>query len=473
MRFNFKLIAILILSLSPALAADRVPPVVNYRGLLKSAAGSAVNGAMPMRFGMYAGGTRIWYAEYRTVAVQNGNFSVRLGSADQDGNSLNAFDGSNQSAATLPVDPALLAGADASTAVELEIEVHNGSHYELLSPRVKMSSVLFALKADTLDGYDSSQLAKLDGSGRVLAGNGTPVIDADGSWIGPTAGLVGPAGPAGAPGEVGAAGPAGPAGPTGLTGATGPAGPVGLTGPAGAQGIVGAKGDKGDTGATGATGAAGAVGATGPIGPSGPIGLTGLPGAPGAQGIQGVKGDKGDTGAAGPAGPAGATGATGATGAAGANGAIGATGATGATGAQGAKGDKGDPGTFNGSDSIATTGSITAGNGLSVSGAVSLPSSSISSGNLAGGAVTAAKQFTYVSSSGNHTAVVADCGAGYVAVGGGSNCTGLLNQNIASCHCNGPSCTSCSTGTAMQQYWLTSCAVAFSSNRSTAVCVKQ
>ena len=122
----------------------------------------------------------------------------------------------------------------------------------------------------------------------------------------------------------GSTGPQGPPGPSGPTGATGPQGPIGLTGPAG------------DTGATG---------------PQGPIGLTGPTGAAGATGSQGPIGLTGDTGATGPQGPIGLTGPAGATGATGPQGPIGLTGPAGPQGPAG------------------TSGSYTAGSGITITGA--------------------------------------------------------------------------------------------------------
>jgi len=109
----------------------------------------------------------------------------------------------------------------------------------------------------------------------------------------------------------GSTGPQGPPGPSGPTGATGPQGPIGLTGPAGPTGATGPQGPIGLTGDTGATGPQGPIGLTGPTGatgatgPQGPIGLTGPAGATGATGPQGPIGL---TGPAGPQGPAGTSG---------------------------------------------------------------------------------------------------------------------------------------------------------------------
>ena len=94
----------------------------------------------------------------------------------------------------------------------------------------------------------------------------TPVIAANGMWIGANTGLAGPTGSVGA---------TGPTGPTGATGATGPIGPTGLTG---ATGPTGPSGPTGPTGATGASGSTGPTGLTGPAGSTGPTGPTVYPG---------------------------------------------------------------------------------------------------------------------------------------------------------------------------------------------------
>lgn len=134
----------------------------------------------------------------------------------------------------------------------------------------------------------------------------TPVIAANGMWIGANTNLIG---------ATGVTGPTGPQGATGLTGSTGPTGLTGPTGPTGATGI----------------GATGATGLTGPEGPTGPTGLTGATGLQGATGVTGPTGLTGPTGPTGPVGPTGPTGPTGATGLTGPTGATGTAGATGPT----------------------------------------------------------------------------------------------------------------------------------------------
>ncbi len=280
-----------------AIANHRTPHSLNFQGNLGNAGGGGVvNDTKSMRLGIYVGGNRIWYAEYTSVVVSNGFFSVPLGDSAQGGTALDP-DGAGPLNAQLPVSPELFAAADSTTPVEIELEIQNGA-YETLSPRFAMNSVLFALRADTLDGFDSTELAKLDATGSILSNDGTPVISSSGAWLGSSSGIVGPQGPAGAagpqgdvgpvgpPGPAGAAGPIGPQGPVGLTGAAGPIGPVGLPGPAGPQGPVGL---------TGAEGPIGPVGLPGPAGPQGPAGLTGAAGPAGPIGPAGLTGIQGAT----------------------------------------------------------------------------------------------------------------------------------------------------------------------------------
>ncbi len=280
---RFPLIVLSLLALmasTKAHAADyeRTPQKINFQGFLADSVGTPLSGAFALRFSIYIGGTKIWSADYSTVNVSAGNFSVALGGTAQGGVAL-------PPTSSLPITASLFSGSDYSALTEVEMEIWNGTAYEVLPSRFPINSTLYALKADTIDGYDSTVLAKLDAgvNGKILSSDGTPVIDFDGTWIGAPTGLVGPTGatgatgPAGAAGAAGATGPAGPAGPAGPTGATGATGATGPTGPAGPTG---------PTGATGAAGAAGATGATGPTGPTGATGPIGLTGAVGARWIK-------------------------------------------------------------------------------------------------------------------------------------------------------------------------------------------
>lgn len=299
---------------SAAFGADRVPHTLHFQGSVTDAAKNPLERTLRMRFGIYTGSVRIWYAEYSTVEASNGAFSVDLGLSAQGGSALQPSSGEAAPSSMLPIGPELLAGADSSTPVELELEIYNGTTFETLDSRFPLASSAFALVADTVDGYDSSQLAKIDANGKVMASDGTPVIAADGSWIGLTAGLMGPTGADGAIGATGATG-------VGITGATGANGMNGPTGATGVTGVTGADGNAGGAGPMGATGATGAVGSAGVPGPTGVAGPQGIAGANGLNGTNGATGAAGATGVTG-VGIAGATGAKGSTGATGATGSL-------------------------------------------------------------------------------------------------------------------------------------------------------
>ncbi|MGE4233359.1 MAG: hypothetical protein AB7F43_08525 [Bacteriovoracia bacterium] len=301
------------------------PQYINFQGYLTDSVGTPINTATQIRFTLYGPNpTILWQDTYTAVNVVNGFFNVSLGYADagQGGGAVSPI--------TIDRTSAPWNSVTSSTAIELQVEIWNGSSYEALPALYRMTSTLFALDSDMVDGYDSSELAKLDGSNRVVANSGTVsttnmnmaigagskvqvngvnVIDDSGNWVGPS-GTIGPTGTAGPTGATGPSG-TGSTGPTGTTGATGTAGPTGDLGPTGS------------IGATGPTGTSGATGSVGPTGNTGPTGSTGLQGPTGSTGANGA------TGATGNIGPTGTDGATGPTG-------VGATGPTGLQGPAGA-----------------------------------------------------------------------------------------------------------------------------------------
>ena len=193
--------------------SQSAPMLLNYQGRLTNASGTAITGNYSMVFRLVdaSGGALGWSETQNSVAVNNGFFSVQLGSVT----ALNA---------------SLMQGAPTDSygpVRHLEVTV-NG---ELLSPNVRILGSAWAMAA--------------------------------------------PAGPTGAAGATGVMGPTGAQGPTGqqgIAGNTGPTGWQGPTGPTGPLGDTGMDGPTGPTGSFGATGAVGPTGSTGPMGPTGPIG---------------------------------------------------------------------------------------------------------------------------------------------------------------------------------------------------------
>ncbi|MGE4234431.1 MAG: hypothetical protein AB7F43_13985 [Bacteriovoracia bacterium] len=345
MLLAIKVIVFVLIS-SAVHASTLSPQYINFQGYLTDSVGTPINTATQIRFTLYGPNpTILWQDTYTAVNVVNGFFNVSLGYADagQGGGAVSPI--------TIDRTSAPWNGVSSSTAIELQVEIWNGSSYEALPALYRMTSTLFALDSDMVDGYDSSQLAKLDGSNRVVANSGTvsstnmnmvvgggsnvqvngvSVIDDSGNWVGPS-GTIGP---------TGTAGPTGSTGPTGI----GSTGPTGTTGSTGSQGPTGNSGPTGSTGATGPTGSTGSQGPTGDLGPTGSVGPTGALGPTGSTGSQGPTGDLGPTGSVGPTGVIGPTGATGSTGSQGPTGDLGPTGSMGPTGSTGNQGPTGNTG---------------------------------------------------------------------------------------------------------------------------------
>ena len=67
--------------------------------------------------------------------------------------------------------------------------------------------------------------------------------------------------------------------------------------------------------------------------------------------------------------------------------------------------------------------------------------------------------------------VIADCGAGFTAVGGGADCT-KGSRLMASCPCASTMCTACADGALPARYWLGVCSSANVQNKAFAFCVR-
>jgi hypothetical protein len=224
--------------------SQSAPMLLNYQGRLTNASGTAITGNYTMVFRLVdaSGGALGWSETQNSVAVNNGFFSVQLGSVT----ALNA---------------SLMQGSPTDSygpVRHLEVTV-NG---ELLSPNVRILGSAWAMAAP-----------------------------------------AGPTGSAGATGIMGPTGSQGLQGPTGLQGTAGNTGPTGWQGPTGSQGLQGPTGQQGITGNTGPTGLRGPTGSTGPLGDTGMEGPTGPTGSFGATGAAGPTGPTGSTGPMGPTGP--------------------------------------------------------------------------------------------------------------------------------------------------------------------------
>ena len=200
-------------------------------------------------------GAVLW-TEDMTVSVENGRYSLVLGDSDSN-----------------PLPDDLLE----SNQVELGLAINGDSE---MSPRlvVTTGSVPYALQAREAEQVNG------DITPRTVSVADQLLINANGEWVGPDSGLVGPKGETGSQGPKGDTGNTGPQGAVGPQGIAGPTGPKGNTGDQGPVGPIGPKGDTGNQGPQGETGPQGIPGPAGPKGDTGnqgPIGLTGMTGPAG------------------------------------------------------------------------------------------------------------------------------------------------------------------------------------------------
>ena len=203
-------------------AVAEIPMYLSHQGRLLNDDFSPVAGIETVTFSLYEyadGGVSVW-SEPNTIALDNGFYSVVLGTSVSISEDL--FDGGN---------------------IYLGIKI--GSDTEL-SPRQRITSVPFAIRA----GVAEKVVGSVNASDGLWVGD-TQVINVDGDWVGSPSNVQGPqgdAGPSGDPGEQG------PPGETGPQGDAGPQGIQGEPGPPGEQGSPGEQGPPGESGSGGGGG---------------------------------------------------------------------------------------------------------------------------------------------------------------------------------------------------------------------------
>jgi hypothetical protein len=254
-------------------AAAAVPPVLVHEGRLFDADGAPITAPLDLEFTLYdapTGGQAVWTESHPGVAFDDGYFVVTLGGS-------------------APLEEALAGGP-------LFLGVRVGDDPEM-TPRMRVASVPYALVCgDAVGDLHASSVSV----------GGTPVIDAEGHWVGDPAGLQGPPGERGPQGPAGPQGDVGPAGPQGEQGPPGERGPQGIQGERGEQGEQGPPGERGPQGIQGERGEQGEQGPPGERGPQGiqgERGAQGEQGLPGERGPQGIQGERGAQGEQGPPGP--------------------------------------------------------------------------------------------------------------------------------------------------------------------------
>lgn len=120
-----------------------VPGLINFQGMLTDEAGTSLDGTFNLYFRIYdaaTGGTQLWAEEQDGVLVTNGVYNVQLG-----------------------VNTGLSADIFTGDARYLQVEVYNSDTgtWEVLSPRLRLTSTAFALRAgdaETLGGHEASEL---------------------------------------------------------------------------------------------------------------------------------------------------------------------------------------------------------------------------------------------------------------------------------------------------------------------------
>jgi len=174
-RFNrilIILLGIIVLLGISAISYAQIPRTVSYQGYLTdTGTGDPVDsspGTVSMTFTIYDAlslGTSQW-TETQNVAVNQGVYSVIFGA--------------------IPANP-LTATFDTDYYLEIEVETTPGV-YETLLPRQALTSVPYAINADTVDGQHATDLGDITGvlpgtgitggglSGTVTIGIGVPLV---------------------------------------------------------------------------------------------------------------------------------------------------------------------------------------------------------------------------------------------------------------------------------------------------------
>jgi len=145
------LLAALLLSLDPSASAQEVPRLINHEGMLVDAQGLPVTGQTIIALAIYdqpEGGVPLWREQYQLNLV-DGYYSVRLGGVD-------------------PFGDLFAAGGERWLGIAVGVDLE-------LTPRQRVVSVPMALVADNAIG---------DITPRTVTVGGRLVIDADGNWAG-------------------------------------------------------------------------------------------------------------------------------------------------------------------------------------------------------------------------------------------------------------------------------------------------
>ena len=143
----FKILALIVMC-RVGTSVGQIPQFINYQGMLTDGSGNPVDGARSIQFCIYdvpAGGTALW-SETQTVTVQEGLFSVLLGSLS-------------------PIPFAVFNGAETYLALKV------GDDQEM-TPRKRLVSVAYSFRANDADHVKGKDIPAIVSSVDSVANDG-------------------------------------------------------------------------------------------------------------------------------------------------------------------------------------------------------------------------------------------------------------------------------------------------------------
>ena len=224
---------VLVLLLSPEGSAQ-IPETITYQGHLTGQGGGPVSGTLAMTFAIYTaktGGSALWTETHPAVPVDNGQFSVELGSVTPFDSVPLTFDVPYFLGTTVGADTEMQPRRPFTSVGYALNSVHaqNADHAGNADKADKADRADKADKADRADKADIADMALAVADGSITEKSLSPDICTAGEVLRKTSNAWA------CDLAVGPVGATGPTGSTGLTGATGQAGPTGPTGPGAAD----------------------------------------------------------------------------------------------------------------------------------------------------------------------------------------------------------------------------------------------
>jgi len=121
--------------------AFAIPGLISYQGKLTDNTGTPLEGTHNITFRLYnaaSGGTELWGETQNSVPVTGGIYDIRLGMVN-------------------PLDVSKFAG----NSVYLQVEIDNGSYWEVLAPRQQLTATPFAFKAADAEKLGGKTLTQI------------------------------------------------------------------------------------------------------------------------------------------------------------------------------------------------------------------------------------------------------------------------------------------------------------------------